>query len=128
MALRAGPQFGPEAVALNRDLIGTLDKETEILKALCAGGGEWVGASIVYDQLKHQGDLGEEEAKTLKAVLIDAMCAKSDRAIQRWQNVLAIVQIISFWRRLAAMPDSKAARRAANNFYETRPEKKAKVE
>lgn len=46
------------------------------------------------------------------AAIYAAVDAQRARAVQRWHNVLAVVHLISFWRRVAAAPDSLAARAA----------------
>ena len=81
----------------------------EMLVALFEYGADWVNASFWTDR----ADNTDEE---MKSIVSSACAAQSARNLQRWHNVLAIVQLIAFWRRAAAAPDSKAALRAAKRF------------
>ena len=89
--------------------------------ARCGAGG--AGAPAARGQvpaalLEGGADPGGFLATTIEpteaehAALTAACKRASARAKQRWHNVVAAVAIVAFWRRLAAEPDSKAARAA----------------
>ena len=102
-----GPQYGPEAIAINRRCFDSKVR-IDLLQALVDGGGDPITASLEFDE--DDGCVRESE------FLTEAILAMSKRAMQRWHNVLAMVQIISFWRHFAARPESKAVLAAAARF------------
>jgi hypothetical protein len=59
---------------------------------------------------------GEGGEPTLKPALDKAFEAQLQRIRQRFTNVVAIISIVSFWRRVASAPDSRAAQGASKRF------------
>ena len=121
-----GALCGPEALAL-RDVfndrhhgyrphwLGVDGDTTETLKALLEGhvsADSAISAGIVYEDaasrdpnFKHGHELCDEAYKR-------AAASEAARIRQQTENVVAILGIVSFWRRVAAAPGSKAATRA----------------
>ena len=81
----------------------------EMLTALFEYGADPLYASFWTNTV---GNTDQEK----KSIVDAAFDSYSARILQRWHNVLAIVQLIAFWRRAAAAPDSKAALKAAKRF------------
>ena len=80
----------------------------EILTALAEAGGQMHDAHDAYASYDGLQDFTAQRA--LSARLLDAEHErnKADRR-QRLETLVAVVGIVSFWRRAAAAPDSKAA-------------------
>ena len=80
-----------------------------ILTALANAGGEMCDAWSEYqsDKEAHKAEF------ELCSKLFDAEIQRNQAdARQRLETVVALVGIVSFWRRVAAAPDSKAAKAA----------------
>jgi hypothetical protein len=61
-------------------------------------------------------EIYDEGYPTLEPVLDKALKAQRQRIRQRFSNVVAIVGIVAFWRRVASAPDSRAAQGASKRF------------
>ena len=84
--------------------------KVEILTALANAGGEISEACRAY-----HGREGFETQFDACEVLFDAK-ERADRK-RRWENVVALVGILSFWRRWTYRRGSRAAQRAAGSFF-----------
>lgn len=94
--------------------IGVNDK-IEILTALAEAGGEMMNAVEEYLEapdwtFRHAEHKAEYDV--CDALWGAELARKTARGKQRFETVVALVGIISFWRRAAAAPDSKAAKAA----------------
>ena len=79
-----------------------------ILTALASAGGETLEACEEY-----RNATGHEAARAVCNQLFQEELERASRdARQRLETVVALVGIVSFWRRVAAAPDSKAAKAA----------------
>ena len=101
---------GMEGLA-NLDVAGLwCGSECAKMRILCLfseHGGYALGAETIYH------DAGNMNASyKCKALFQDQLDRASDTARARWHGVMARVAIVSFWRRAAAAPDSKAAKAA----------------
>ena len=97
-----GGECGTEALSLSANLFDSKEVRGQVLAALLEGGadpGGFLATTIEPTEAEH-------------AALTAACKRASARAKQRWRNIVAAVGIVAFWRRLAAEPDSKAARAA----------------
>lgn len=106
------PTCGPGGLAwndVNRHWCGDEAKKVEILTALGEAGGEMFDVYNAYWSC--EPPLHAQRA--LSACLYNAEIArKRADAKQRLETVVALVGIVSFWRRAAAAPESKAAKAA----------------
>ena len=103
------PTCGPGAlVCLGDEWTTNTDVKLAILTALADAGGE------MCDAYMYQSDKAAHKAEyELCSKLFDAeIQRKQADARQRLETVVALVGIVSFWRRVAAAPDSKAAKAA----------------
>ena len=88
-----------------------IDVIDALLEAGCDGGLSGYGDYRCYYS-DDQWRLCERENQ-----VYDAFFAREARATrQRWENVVAVVGIVSAWRRFAAAPDGRAASSAAKRF------------
>ena len=107
------PTCGPGAlVCLGDEWATNTDVKLAILTALADAGGEMCDAYMYQSQ--YQSDKAAHKAEyELCSKLFDAeIQRKQADARQRLETVVALVGIVSFWRRVAAAPDSKAAKAA----------------
>lgn len=107
------PTCGPGALAwndVNRHWCGDGDpvKKVEILTALGEAGGDMFDAWDAYDGRKRY----EVEFAACGALFKTECARKRAKTKRRLETVVALVGIVSFWRRAAAAPDSRAARSA----------------
>ena len=91
---------------------GSFEDKMQILTMLTEAGGETFNAIQMYD--------GREAFKKELAVAHELFSKECDRrslaARTRLENVVALAGIVSFWRRAAAEPDSRAAKQARLRF------------
>ena len=83
----------------------------EVMQALLEGGSEWCGVYSAYTYSARKS-----YPKDVSALTSAARARETAHIKQRFENVVAIVGIVSFWRRLAASPDGSAAQKAAKRF------------
>ena len=114
------PTCGPGALAYNDVAFhwrgvgdtgkgrGDTGVKVEILTALAEAGGEMFNAYDAYRGIK-----GREALLDTCSALFDRECERNRAAAkQRFQTVVALVGILSFWRKEAAAPHSKAGKAA----------------
>jgi hypothetical protein len=100
-----GPEFGLDSVA-NWD--GSPEIRLSLLKAFIKGGADPIGV-IENDIIRGVNRI--EAEKELLDDAVEKWCANVRKtALQRWHNVLAALQMISFWRHFAYRPESKWAK------------------
>eukprot|EP00966_Prymnesium_polylepis_P176743 4092684-Prymnesium_polylepis.1 len=111
-----GAECGPETVANYEIQTGFIPEANEILGALMEAGGDEIGAINVYEAYLNR--YGEDALVEKRIELCSRqLLRRSTRVKQRFANVIAAVAIVSFWRRLAAHPDSKAAKSALKRVH-----------
>ena len=103
------PTYGPGALAWNdvgRHWGFDEVKKVAILTALSEAGGEIFNAYDAYCDRKEY----EVERAACSALFGTEMERKCVDTKRRLETVVALVGIVSYWRRVAAAPDSKAAK------------------
>lgn len=85
------------------------DVKLVILTALAKAGGEMCDAHTEYQHYKKSH---KAEFDLCSGLFGDEIRRIQSYARQRFETVVALVGIVSFWRRAAAAPDSKAAKAA----------------
>ena len=106
------PMDGPGALAwndLNKNWCNDTARKVAVLTALANAGGEISEACLAY-----HGREGFETQFDACEVLFDAK-ERANRK-RRWENVVALVGILNFWRRWTYRPGSRAAQRVAGSF------------
>ena len=112
------PTSGPGALAYMDKLYvwdGPVDAKIEILTALGNAGGEMCRAYDAYNgaiALPRCSRDFERELRACEALFDQELKRNAQRVRTRLENVVALNGIVSFWRRAAAAPGSKAARAA----------------
>lgn len=107
------PECGPGALAC-LDVRGEwmsnfTEKKLAILTALGNAGGEMCDA---WSQYERHNDTHKAEFDLCSKLFDDEIERTRANARQRLETVVALVGIVSFWRRVAAAPKSKAAKAA----------------
>ena len=120
----AAPTFGPPALAW-QDVAGEWEGEREdkaaIIRSLCRGGACVGAPHVMYGQTAdpEMPRSGWEEEHAMCWALYQAQAAQRVRDTRiKVGNLIALVGIVSFWRRVAAAPGSRAAKRARVRFEE----------
>lgn len=107
---------GPGGLAcqdVRRDWTNNATNKRAILTALANAGGEMCDAYSEYVNCQHTNRPWIHDAFQLCSTLLSNEQRRNYSYIRhRFENVVALVGIVSFWRRAAAAPDSKAARAA----------------
>ena len=85
---------------------GSKENKLEVLTALAEAGGEMCDA---YDWYDRKSDKFTAELQLCARLWSEEMARVQQKARVRFENVVALNGIVSFWRRLAALPGSKAA-------------------
>ena len=105
------PTCGPGALAgldVRGEWSASPADKLAILTTLANAGGETLEACEEY-----RNATGHEAARAVCNQLFQEELERASRdARQRLETVVALVGIVSFWRRVAAAPDSKAAKAA----------------
>lgn len=78
----------------------------EVMQVLFDAGCDTFGARMAYSEKTHEQT----------AVFLAADAKRSGEIRQRWENVVAIVAIVSAWRRFAAAPDGAGGTRAVKRL------------
>jgi hypothetical protein len=108
------PTCGPGGLALSdirNAWSGSFKDKMEILTLLVNAGGEAYNAMDMYKCQEY-----EEETEFTSDLFIAECNRASAAARTRFENVVALCGIISFWRHIAAVPTSRAAKKARLRF------------
>eukprot|EP00966_Prymnesium_polylepis_P093085 2155150-Prymnesium_polylepis.1 len=106
---------GPGGLALSDiqgEWNGCFDDKMEILAMLADAGGDTFSALEMYDGREPF----EQELAVVQKLFGRECKQRSTAARTRFENVVALVSIVSAWRRMAAAPGSGAAKRARLRF------------